>query len=293
MYENVTLSVEHISPQAAMSHLDRMGYNRKIDQNRVNALARDMLHGAWGETYDIVAFNRDGALLNGQHRLMAVVQSGIGQTFVVGRGFDQESYQTADRQKTRNLKDDLEFLGVPNAKDVATAARKSFTYDELGYFPDSGGPRPSPVEALAIYQADDERFQKAVRAAGRMTKAVTGRNRTSLFAAPIYILYRDGGSEDAVDEFLHELQEGAGLPGGSATLILRNILGREGGQEVRLNKVLGPKAREVAPATLFNAWNEWLEDASTTDRQIVWSLSSMARPKPGKYSGSRRSQASD
>lgn len=72
----ITFTLETISPHVAKQYLERNKKNRLITRERVNSLARDIESGAFMVTHQCIAFNANGDLIDGQHRLSAVVASG-------------------------------------------------------------------------------------------------------------------------------------------------------------------------------------------------------------------------
>lgn len=95
----VTYEVVKVTPQAAMQWLEQHGNarNRKIKQRRVDRYARlmklDKWHSSNGET---ISFGADDTLLNGHHRLWAIVEAGIAVEVTVARGVDPEAFATID-----------------------------------------------------------------------------------------------------------------------------------------------------------------------------------------------------
>lgn len=72
----ITFTLETISPQVARQYLDRNKKNRTITAERVKSLSRDVEAGAFMVTHQCIAFNANGDLIDGQHRLSAVVATG-------------------------------------------------------------------------------------------------------------------------------------------------------------------------------------------------------------------------
>jgi hypothetical protein len=70
----VTL-VSEITPEQAGIML-RNNANRAIKINQVNKFRRDIRAGNFKITNDAIAFSKEGAVLNGQHRLLAIFQEG-------------------------------------------------------------------------------------------------------------------------------------------------------------------------------------------------------------------------
>lgn len=71
-----------VTPDMAQSLLERNTHNRPVSQPVVNQYAYDMLAGLWRESPVPIIFEKDGGpLLDGQHRLLAVVEAGVGVWF--------------------------------------------------------------------------------------------------------------------------------------------------------------------------------------------------------------------
>ena len=85
--------LERITPETAASMLQLNTGNRPVVAKHVTAIAREITEGRWQINGDTVCFS-DDRLVDGQHRLMAIIKAGIPiQTFVV-RGISSESFIT-------------------------------------------------------------------------------------------------------------------------------------------------------------------------------------------------------
>jgi len=107
----ITFSLEEITPDTANQYLERNKGNRAITKDRVNALAREMRDGVFMVTHQCIAFNANGDLIDGQHRLSAIIQSGQNVKLFVAR---YERTETAmllpfDNGLTRKHYDLLEY----------------------------------------------------------------------------------------------------------------------------------------------------------------------------------------
>jgi hypothetical protein len=65
-----------ITPDMAATWLETSEGNRRIRQDHVNTLADHIRHGRWRLTHDPIAFDHNGKLVDGQHRLWAIVLAG-------------------------------------------------------------------------------------------------------------------------------------------------------------------------------------------------------------------------
>jgi hypothetical protein len=105
-------TIEIITPEVAVTYLNQIHRNqRRVSQHRVDALAEDMTTGNWFDSNDGIAFDENGFLINGQHRLLAIVKSGIAQQFIVIRNLSEKAFFTMDRGVKRTAKHQLQTLG--------------------------------------------------------------------------------------------------------------------------------------------------------------------------------------
>ena len=107
MGEKITAKVETITPEIAKTMLGENVNNRRISRDNVNLFAREIRNGEWRFNGEAIKFGKDGRLLDGQHRLLAVIAADKPLTTLVIRGLEDETQQTMDSGKTRTLGDVL------------------------------------------------------------------------------------------------------------------------------------------------------------------------------------------
>ena len=74
IYEGIDYSLEFITPEKAQFYLEKnFENNRKISRNNLEELKREMRNSRFILSDSAICFDTDGTLVNGQHRLMAVV----------------------------------------------------------------------------------------------------------------------------------------------------------------------------------------------------------------------------
>jgi len=81
-----------ISPGIAKTMLEASGGNRKLRKWYVDALANVMIRGEFRVTAECIGFTSDGTLVEGHHRLSAIVQSGKTVDMFVVYGLDHDIY---------------------------------------------------------------------------------------------------------------------------------------------------------------------------------------------------------
>ena len=79
--------MEMITPELASEYLAKNTNNYRVMSNqKVDIYAKDMKNGNWQENGEGIAFCEDGTLKDGQHRLQAIVRSGVTIPMLVVRG---------------------------------------------------------------------------------------------------------------------------------------------------------------------------------------------------------------
>lgn len=97
--------VEIITPEIAKNYLAFNSKNRNMRKSVVTQYAKDMAAGKWELTHQGIAFNCDGTLLDGQHRLAAVVESNCPVQMMVTRGVDSKTQIVMDDHAKRTAGD--------------------------------------------------------------------------------------------------------------------------------------------------------------------------------------------
>lgn len=117
--------VETITPSMAAEWLKKNTLNRRVRTSLVNYYANEMKNENWKLTNQGIAFTKCGKLADGQHRLMAVVQSGITVQMNVTRDMDSDAMGYIDGGSKRTSADYMHLhLQVENAVQMAAACRQ-------------------------------------------------------------------------------------------------------------------------------------------------------------------------
>jgi len=128
--KNITLDLVTITPSLASEWLGSNHNNRNQRGRKIVSYGRDMLNGEWLTTGESIKFDWNGHLIDGQHRLEAVAQTGITIVSIVVRGLDPRVQRVLDTNVRRSAADALEFAGVKlSAKDIASCARVGIAYE--------------------------------------------------------------------------------------------------------------------------------------------------------------------
>lgn len=97
--------VEVITPEVASQYLARNRKNRSIRKQEVECYAREIKRGNFVVTHQGIAFDAEGNLIDGQHRLLAIAMAGCPVKMMVTRGLDADTLAVVDRGATRTMRD--------------------------------------------------------------------------------------------------------------------------------------------------------------------------------------------
>lgn len=103
MDNEIDVKVIRITPDIAEEFLGKNNDNRKMRKLVVQTYAKDMSEGRWEFTHQGIAFDCNGNLIDGQHRLAAIIESGMPQNMIVTRNV--VSRVNIDNHIKRNLND--------------------------------------------------------------------------------------------------------------------------------------------------------------------------------------------
>lgn len=207
--------LERITPETAAVMLQLNKNNRPVNTRHVKSLAREIQEGRWQVNGDTIAFSSD-RLVDGQHRLMAIIESGIPVTTFVVRGVASESFLTKDSGKRRKTCDAMAINGVPWANSVAAVCLKVWQYFDGGRI-GTMNKSPSTSELMEIYEQHPD-IQRSVQMISTKQRIIT----PSLIASLHYLFSRH--DQDAADKFLQDVLTGASLGPEDPVFLLRQRL---------------------------------------------------------------------
>lgn len=157
----MTTVMTFVTPDKARDWLEKNNIgNRDLKRGDVETLRRQIEEGRYEPTHQGIGFYEDGTLADGQHRLNAIVQSGIGVWINVTTGLKASSVHKIDRGIGRTSLDSLHFLGMKsNNRKVAVCQCMIYQLDAERSGRDRWDIRKCTSEEFAGYYT---RFNEAV-----------------------------------------------------------------------------------------------------------------------------------
>jgi hypothetical protein len=244
--QSVDVRVESINPELAKSYLAKMGKNRHVTQHHLMSLVRDMKAGRWVFNGDPIRFNGE-KLIDGQHRLNALIQSGKTLEFVVIRQLPKDAFDTIDIGRRRSTADYLGMAGHHYPQRLSSAARWYLAYKRYQNF---GSHEPiTNNEKLEIVKEVPQlaTYVQGYTAGGRPPLPMS-----AAMLATCHLLFWERAKAPA-DEFMDGVVTGLELKSGDPRATARNWVIRR--PRVRHGSY-NPFTVE-AGNLLIRAWNAW------------------------------------
>jgi len=127
-------------------------HNRAVSTTTITRYATLMNRGEWMLTCEPIMFDWNGNLLNGQHRLMAIIASGKPQQFLVVKDLNPSIFPLIDTQHQRRGADCLSILKVKNYAHAACATQMVSQWYRMGEIGGYGSVRVNNMELVRIWQ---------------------------------------------------------------------------------------------------------------------------------------------
>lgn len=242
---------ELITPERATELLALNHDNRNVSDATVVKYASDMSAGYWRDIGDPIRYSSE-RLYDGQHRLLAIVRSGVSVCMWVKDDTDDDDMKVIDSGKARSFADTLRFRGVSNGRDVAALVKLlAVLFDDDSLTDHTAPTKLSQTRLDAFYVEHEDMILTAARR-GYKVYAQIGVSKSQLGAAFAWLDHL--GVDDEISEEFANLVggDGSNLPVGSPILALRNY-----GTRIVLNR---KKVRRdelfIAVLKTFNAWVE-------------------------------------
>lgn len=252
--------VEEVTPSVAEKWMARNTRNRKLKPRTVGKLAAELREGRWRLTPDAIAFDVDGTLINGQHRLAAIATAGVAGSCLVAHGLEPDAFIVTDDGVKRKFSDVLEIDGVANSKAVSTVVMRELLWRKRDGFRDSSAyytaeaASHSRIELDALFKSDPDGFLRAARVARQVYDAIGLATRAY---GPCYYRFAQVSLFDA-DGFTSTLitgeHDGRPMPKTYPPIALRDMVLRDTALPAQRRRLTSP---HYVSALIVKAWNAY------------------------------------
>ncbi|MER5301346.1 hypothetical protein ABT039_17990 [Streptomyces lasiicapitis] len=255
-----------LHPQLASRLLRRNTKNRNVRAAAVEDYVRDIQANTWPLNGEAIKLDVQGNVLDGQHRLYAVVKADEPvTTFIVG-GLPPETQATMDSGLRRTTADALSLAEESNATTVAAILRRVWTWQQ-GDRKFTRRISPTTAESKALLVKHPE-IRRSAEIAMRTRAAFPHIPQSALGTAHFLFNAID---PDQCTWFFQRLGDGVELSSGHPILALRARVTSERAKEGQI-----AWARHLA--YLVSTWNAVREDRPLT-RLVVRPEAPVPNPK--------------
>ena len=243
-----------LTPELAEQYLKTMVRNRPVSKTKVKKFTEDISSGNWGMTHQSLAFTESGQLCDGQHRCLAVIESGAPIFVSVTYGVPEANWKYMDRnQGSRTANDRFKTLNpnVKHATIIVAVSKRLMAWESCADKAKFGVNLTVSVRDEDNYANDHT--DEILEAIDSIKSSAPYRNckAASSLVTALVILKRAGASK--YDDFVYKLRTGLDLYEDSPIYHLRERLcfpqGRARGQNWETNIM----------ALTIKAWNFYVE----------------------------------
>jgi hypothetical protein len=241
-----------VTPQKAAEYLQRNTGNRPLSKRTVREFAQAMRRGEWRITHQGIAFDTSGALVDGQHRLAAIIEADVPVEITVFTEVPDGAFDVLDTGKRRNAADVLAIEGEKSAVVLAAMVRTLWLYRNRPELNWSGG--DAGVSNHQIVQTLEQHPKlRDFIGVGEQIATATGMIKSAAGASSY--LVAQASNRDLAPWF-DGIIEGTGLVKGDPRLLFRRVMFAhsrpQAGQVTRRRR----ETREHVTLYLkaFNAW---------------------------------------
>lgn len=178
-----------VTPDMAAAFLaDNAKFQRKVRWSVVKSLQEAMVRGEWKLTHQGIAFDINGKLIDGQHRLLAVQRSGVSVPMSVTTNVDTETFKVLDIGARRST-GDLLNIGTREAGIVAFLGRMAYH-------------KPSSDQGVSIYNTLESSIRDVLDVSGGTRNVFSS---SPVQAAAVITLYKDQVNKDYILDLYRNL----------------------------------------------------------------------------------------
>lgn len=213
--------IEKIGPKEA-AEMSR-GNNRPVRAGCVERYAADMANGKWRVTHQGIAIDKNGYVIDGQHRLDGIIKSGATIEILVTRGLEPENFDVIDSGSARTCSDSfvLEGMNRRTAKLISSAIPYISGYENYKTINKNISRAKGSV---TLFVRDYYERNKSIKDSAEFVQTLPYRDsllKQSLICFLHYIISRH--YNDA-DEFISLLATGDGVSSDSVIFEMRKFL---------------------------------------------------------------------
>ena len=258
----IVVKLVTVTPDTAFEMLEKNTMNRNVDEKRVRQYAKDMKSNRWAMNGSTIVVAEDGTLLDGQHRLWAVIEANVPVQLLIVYNADKDSIVTMDTGKARTASNIMQIEQSAHSVTAATMTKLLWLHDFIDgkLSPETCRMEVSNSNLRTFYNERKEMIECAANLAEHGKHPFV----KSHMALAFCIIGRDTAHRDKLAAFFETLKTGANLTTSHPIMTLRTRL---------LNSRLKIRVLSVQEtlASYIRVWNAYVRGKDLSS--IRWNAS--------------------
>jgi hypothetical protein len=215
--------VQKISPDKAAEMLAANTTNRPLSRSTVQAFAEAMRRGDWLVTHQGIAFDSNGVLVDGQHRLAAVIEAQVPVEMTVFTEVEPDTFDVLDTGRKRNAADVLAIEGEKSTATLAAMVRAVWQFENRPDASWSGGRAAVTNHQIVQTLAAHPQIREFV-AVGERIASETGMIKSAAGAAAYLVGLANKAKKTRLAAWHEGVIDGAGLGKNDPRLVFRRTM---------------------------------------------------------------------
>jgi hypothetical protein len=246
-HKTLAFEILHITQRMALGMLSLNIGNRRPGRSWLNRLKVIIEDGRFKLTHQAGAFDANGILRDGQHRLLAVAETGIAIDMPFAFGVPPDAFPAMDVGIRRRGAQFLELDGVKNANIVQAFVRLRHRLATKGELLDDEG-----VYRVGMELNRSDFLQRSIAAGFRMQQLAP----VSAASFAFWRITTESPHRERLAKFWDQLVEGYELDRGDPILEARRLLGRTKNAPKKVHQTM---QQTQTVLWICWAWDQWIE----------------------------------
>jgi hypothetical protein len=237
---------ELITPTRAKQLLEANIKNRLVKSKRVDMYANDIVNGRWKEhTGESIKISETGLILDGQHRLHAIIQANKAIVMLVISGLEDSVFDVIDTGSSRNASDAFKISDIKHGNTIPSIIAMYNLLEEGKKAKVGVNQKATNAMLIEQYYCDEDFWQNIAKESHQMYQTFAKILAPS-FIGGFYAHFYKINSENA-ELFMKQLTTGMDVTNKTISL-LRNRLMQDKMSVRKINPT-------VKMALIIKTWN--------------------------------------
>lgn len=211
--------IKTVTPEMAKEMLKYNTVNRPIKWTYVAKYAESMRNGQWKFTGQSIQISEFGNVIDGQHRLNALIKADVSLPFLICYEVREEYFEVLDQGAARTAQDVLATKGVANYTNVAAAIKRCIIMQRManpstapfnqggsgGISNSYGGKSVTNTDVFRFYNEHPEISQRAHKLCDIGYNKFKLLTKSLLTAMYLFLVIHMKHKEEDVERFIKEL----------------------------------------------------------------------------------------